>query len=65
MDNEDVWFYFLMCYFHEHYSELISVIFIISFIGIIWGIIHEMRWLSVFFTLPLLIFVVGLIFSNS
>ncbi len=49
MDSEDVWFYFLMCYFHEHYSELISVIFIISFIGIIWGIIHEMRWLSVFF----------------
>lgn len=48
MDSEDVWFYFLMCYFHEHYSELISVIFIISFIGIIWGIIHEMRWLSVF-----------------
>ncbi|MEQ4923419.1 hypothetical protein [Proteus hauseri] len=63
MYNDESWIGFLMHYFHDHYSEVIPIIFIVCCIGIIFGVVREMRWLSVFFTFPLLIFIFCLIAS--
>ncbi len=64
MQNDYPWINLLMHYFHEHYSEMMPVIFFVCIVGIIFGVVREMRWLSVFFTLPLIIIVFCLISSN-
>ncbi|CRL62260.1 Uncharacterised protein [Proteus vulgaris] len=53
-----------MHYFHDHYSEMMPIIFLVCIVGIIFGVVREMRWLSVFFTVPLIIIVFCLISSN-
>ncbi|EEG85476.1 hypothetical protein PROPEN_02283 [Proteus penneri ATCC 35198] len=48
MQNDHPWINLLMHYCHDHYSEMMPVIFFICIVGIIFGVIREMRWLSVF-----------------
>lgn len=64
MQNDHSWINLLMYYCHDHYSEMMPVIFFVCIIGIIFGVVREMRWLSVFFTVPLIIIVFCLISSN-
>ncbi|MEX5895327.1 hypothetical protein AB6H17_00915 [Proteus vulgaris] len=64
MQNNHSWINLLMHYFSNHYSEMMPIIFFVCIVGIIFGVVREMRWLSVFFTVPLIIIVFCLISSN-